>query len=51
MGHAGGETDEAAQDSFPDDLDQTIPFDPSEPEPIPDHASRGARDFHLSWGA
>jgi hypothetical protein len=30
------EQDEVAQGSFPDDLDQTTPFDPAEPEPIPE---------------
>ena len=35
MGPGGGETNEAAQESFPDDLDQTPEFDPAEPEPIP----------------
>ncbi|MCJ7629274.1 MAG: hypothetical protein MUO50_12920, partial [Longimicrobiales bacterium] len=39
IAHAGGNTqDEAAQESSPDDLDQTAQFDPAEPEPIPqDH--------------
>ena len=38
--HIGGETqDEAAQESFPDDLDQTPQFDPAEPEPIPEDDS------------
>jgi len=36
MGAPGGETQEAAQESFPDDLDQTPEFDPTEPEPIPE---------------
>jgi len=28
-----------------DNLDQSPEFDPADPEPIPDHTSRGARDF------
>ena len=41
---AGAESDEAAQESFPDDLDQSSEFDPTEPEPVPeDH-------FDQSWG-
>ena len=41
---AGAESDEAAQESFPDDLDQSAEFDPTEPEPVPeDH-------FDQSWG-
>ena len=44
MGAAGGETEEAARESSPDDLDQTASFDPAEPEPIPDD------DFDQSWG-
>jgi len=52
IAHVGGKTqDEVAQESFPDDLNQSPAFDPSEPEPIPDHASRGARDFDQSWEA
>jgi hypothetical protein len=44
--HLGGEThNEVAQDSSPDDLDQSSAFDPAEPEPIPDD------DFDQSWGA
>jgi hypothetical protein len=44
IGTGQAEQDEAAQDSFPDDSDQTTPFDPAEPEPIPqDH-------FDQSWG-
>jgi hypothetical protein len=35
IGHAGAETEEVAQEPFPDDLDQTPRFDPAEPEPIP----------------
>jgi len=38
------EAHEAAQESFPDDLDQTTQFDPAEPEPIPED------DFDQSWG-
>ena len=45
MGPAGGEPDEAAQGSFPDDLDQTPQFDPAEPEPVPED------DFDQTWGA
>ena len=51
MGVVGGETQEVAQESLPDDLDQSPEFDPAEPEPIHDHASRGARDFDQSWEA
>ena len=41
---AGAESDEAARESFPDDLDQSSEFDPTEPEPVPeDH-------FDQSWG-
>ena len=36
MGTDGGDAEEVAQESFPDDLDQTPRFDPAEPEPIPD---------------
>jgi hypothetical protein len=32
----GGQAEEVAQESFPDDLDQSSEFDPTEPEPIPD---------------
>ena len=46
IAHAGGKTqDEAAQESFPDDLNQSPAFDPSEPEPIPED------DFDQSWEA
>jgi hypothetical protein len=34
MGPGGGEPKEAAQECFPDDLDQTPPFDPTEPDPV-----------------
>ncbi|MFC1662300.1 hypothetical protein ACFL3S_12755 [Gemmatimonadota bacterium] len=34
MGAAGGEAEEFAQESFPDDLNQSPEFDPTEPEPI-----------------
>ena len=44
MGPGGGQTDELAQESFPDDLDQSSAFDPTEPEPIPDD------HFDQSWG-
>ncbi len=30
------EQDELAQQSFPDDLDQSPEFDPTDPEPIPE---------------
>jgi hypothetical protein len=44
IGTDGGNHHEAAQESFPDDLDQSAEFDPTEPEPIPeDH-------FDQSWG-
>jgi len=44
IGTGQTEQGEVAQESFPDDLDQTTPFDPIEPEPIPeDH-------FDQSWG-
>ena len=46
IAHAGGKTqDEVAQESFPDDLNQTTPFDPAEPEPIPED------DFDQRWDA
>jgi len=45
LGPNGAIQDEAAQESFPDDLDQTTPFDPAEPEPIPED------DFDQSWDA
>jgi hypothetical protein len=35
MAPHGGKAEEVAQESFPDDLDQTSNFDPAEPEPIP----------------
>jgi len=45
MGPGGGEADQAAQESFPDDLDQSSEFDPTDPEPVPeDH-------FDQSWDA
>jgi len=44
MGAAGGEAHKVAQESFPDDLDQTPNFDPAEPEPIPDD------DLDQTWG-
>ena len=31
-----GQADEVAQESFPDDLDQSPEFDPTDPEPIPE---------------
>ena len=43
MGPGEAKQNEAAQKSFPDDLDQTPDYDPSDPEPIPeDH-------FDQSW--
>ncbi len=45
MGPNRGEEDEAARESFPDDLDQSPEFDPADPEPIPQD------DFDQSWGA
>jgi hypothetical protein len=36
MGPDRGEKDEVAQESFPDNLDQSPAFDPTEPEPIPE---------------
>ena len=44
-GPGGGQADEVAQGSFPDDLDQTPEFDSAEPDPIPDD------DFDQTWGA
>jgi len=47
MGPRGVEHDEVAQESLPDDLDQSPNFDPTEPEPEPipdDH-------FDQRWGA
>jgi hypothetical protein len=45
MGPAGGEAEEAARESFPDDLDQSPELDPAEPEPIPEG------HFDQSWSA
>ena len=45
MGPDGGQADEVAQESFPDDLDQSSEFDPADPEPIPED------DFDQSWDA
>jgi hypothetical protein len=45
MGTDGGQAEQAAQESFPDDLDQSPEFDPTEPEPIPED------DFEQSWEA
>ena len=45
MGPDRGLADEVAQESFPDDLNQSPTFDPSEPEPIPED------DFDQSWEA
>ena len=45
IGPDGGNHNEAAQESFPDDLDQSSEFDPTDPEPVPeDH-------FDQSWEA
>lgn len=39
-----GQVHELARESFPDDMDQSPKFDPTEPDPIPeDH-------FDQSWG-
>ena len=40
-----GQADEVAQESFPDDLDQSSELDPTESEPIPED------DFDQSWEA
>jgi hypothetical protein len=45
IGPDGGNHNEAIQESFPDDLDQSSEFDPTEPEPIPED------DFDQSDGA
>jgi hypothetical protein len=45
MGPDRGEKDEVAQESFPDNLDQSPGFDPADPEPIPED------DFDQRWGA
>jgi len=45
MGAAGGETHKAAQEFFPDDLDQSPEFDPTDPEPVPED------NFDQSWDA
>jgi hypothetical protein len=44
MGTDGGAAEEVAQECFPDDLDQTPDFDPTEPEPIAEE------DVDQSWG-
>jgi len=36
MGTTGEEANEVAQESFPDNLDQTPEFDPADPEPDPE---------------
>jgi hypothetical protein len=36
LGPGSGQPDEVAQESFPDDLDQTPEVDPAEPEPVPE---------------
>jgi hypothetical protein len=45
METGGGEAEEVAQESFPDDLDQTPDIDPAEPEPTPED------DFDQRWDA
>jgi hypothetical protein len=45
MGPGGGETEEAVQEFFPDNLDQSPEFDPADPEPIP------VEDFDQNWDA
>ncbi|MGD2123025.1 MAG: hypothetical protein PVJ76_14825 [Gemmatimonadota bacterium] len=45
LGPDGGTHYEAAQESFPDDLDQTPEFDPTEPESVPED------NFDQSGGA
>ena len=45
MDLSGKEHKEAAQESFPDDLDQSPDFDPAEPEPVPEDT------FDQTWGA
>jgi len=45
MGPGQPERDETAQESFPDDLDQTPQFHPAEPEPMPED------DSDQSWRA
>ena len=45
LGPRSGVAEEAAQESFPDDLDQSLEFDPTDPEPIPED------DFDQSGGA
>jgi hypothetical protein len=45
MGSGQPEHDEVAQESFPDDLDESPGFDPGEPEPIP------GDDLDQTWGA
>jgi hypothetical protein len=36
MANGRVQQEEASQESFPDDLDQSPEFDPADPEPIPD---------------
>ena len=45
MGLTGSDLQEVAQESFPDNLDQTPQVDPAEPDPIPED------DFDQSWKA
>jgi hypothetical protein len=44
MGPDGRKHDEAARESFPDDLDQSSAFDPTEPEPVPEDDFDQSRD-------
>ena len=42
---SGGKQEEVAQEGSPDDLNQSLEFDPADPGPVPhDH-------FDQSWGA
>jgi hypothetical protein len=43
MGPNRGQADKVVRESFPDDLDQSPEFDPTEPEPVPED------DFDQSW--
>jgi hypothetical protein len=45
MGFGRGKHHEVAHGFFPDDLDQSPEFDPTDPEPIPEN------DFDQSWEA
>jgi hypothetical protein len=44
MGPGGGEAEQAAQEFYPDDLDQFPDFDPTQPEPIPEVDCDQSRD-------